>query len=246
MQQYHYGAIHPFLPDPMYHPSRPAKESWRPSEAGIFPKGRRDTAERPFDIEPTYQGHPWLLLSNSTYDSIQLLRTPMADWADHRTDNIAFGPGWSSWGVGAQQAYSLLYNIELNQMHRYHFGRAIDFEPTTRNENSRHYEGPGGERLLDMNYHRYNLNFVAIWGHDVRQALPIDDDELEITCSIPRLLKRPFVIDTRAVVGHFSFFIQRDKICQTDLLDRYRALANEIACDATNLKKPFAPRCRGF
>lgn len=246
IQQYHYGAISPFVPDPMDHPSRAAREAWRPSEFGMFPKAARDPKESPMEVKPPYRGHPWLLLSNDTADSAENLRTAMADWDAHQNGDIAFGPGWKSWAVGAQQQYSLLYNVEMDRMDRYFFGRAVDFGPAKHGFHFK-YQGPGGEQVFDTQYRRYNLNFCAVWGHDIKQALPIgNDDEQEITSDIPRRLKRPFIIDTRSVVSHLSFSTQKNEIYQTDLVDRYRALANEVACPASNLKRPFDTKCPGY
>ncbi|KAL7626651.1 Mitochondrial-processing peptidase subunit alpha [Parahypoxylon ruwenzoriense] len=258
LQQYHYGAIHPFLPDPKPRAYRAAAESWRPSEYGLYPPATRPLDGNPLDVAPSYSGHPWLLLSNSSRDSVALRRTPMASWnGDPGPDPIAFGPAWKSWGAAAQQLYSLLRNLEENRMDRYHFGRALDY--TSANEtsssssssgssssSSKKYEGPGGEALYDMQYERYNLNFVAVWGRDVAAGLPIHDDELEITAEIPARLGRPFVIDTRAVVAHQSFFTQRDGIGRTDLMDRWRAFANENVCAADNQKTPWDLRCEGY
>ncbi|KAI0380980.1 hypothetical protein F5Y04DRAFT_281326 [Hypomontagnella monticulosa] len=252
MQQYHYGAIHAFLPDPKDRPYRAAAETWRPSEMGLYPRGTRPLEGNPLDVKPSYRGHPWLLLSNTSHNTADLKRTPLGAWNHDRGEaNIAFGPGWTSWGAAAQQLYSLLYNLERNEMHRYHFGRRLDYEDsttttTTATTNESEYDGPGGENLYDMQYERYNLNFVAIWGADVRAALPIHDDEAEVTAEIPARLGRPFVIDTRAVVGHYSFFTQYEGIRQTDLLDRFRAFANEHVCTAANRKKPWDRRCEGF
>lgn len=225
-------------------------------------KGKDKEKEKeptPIDVEPTYPGHSWLLLSDSPRSSIDLMKTPLAYWNEHRGGEIAFGLGWTSWGVAAQAAYSLLHNIARNEMSRYHWGRAIDFgqpeSPETffrgkcagRPELTTAYRGPGGERLYDMQYLRYNLNFVAIWGADVRAGLPIGEfDEEDVTQKIPRRLHRPFVVDTRAIVGHNSFFTQKKGIEQTDLRDRWRALANELVCDAQNQKVPFDRRCPGF
>ncbi|KAI0554885.1 hypothetical protein F4679DRAFT_525323 [Xylaria curta] len=100
-------------------------------------------------------------------------------------------------------------------MWRYHFGTQIDY-PRGANSSAdlaalkffdpNHF-GPGAEQLFDTGYIRHNLNFVAIWGRGPRQALPIGgDDEHAITVHIPQRLQRPFVIDTRAVVGYLSFF----------------------------------------
>lgn len=271
MQQYHYGALHPFLPDPEPAPSRPARETWRPSEDGLFSLpasatvGHNQEGKRPLELASPYDGHPWLLLSNATEGAVEMLRTPVADWAEHRGENIAWGPGWKSWAVAAQQQYSLLRNLELRQMARYHFGRRIDYgreraaaaavaERKNTTDTFRRlvtsYSGPGGENLYDTQYRRYNLNFLVVWGHDVREAaLPVDDDELELTQKVPQRTGRPFVIDTRAIVAHHSFGVSRDTVSRTDLMDRFRALANEGACAAVpgvEPKKPFDPRCDGF
>lgn len=238
------------------------------------------------DVESPYDGHPWVLMSSSLEDMSTLLKTPIGDWQTHLGDDPAFGPGWKSWAIAAQQEYSLLYNIELDEMDRYHFGRPLRYKtappfpvatmtparadpfespspsssatskPTaaTRGQAPQQRSGTidnthpdaGGENLFDMQYARYNLNFVAVWGRDVKQGLPVDDDEADFTQHIPRRLGRPFVIDTRAVVAHNSFFTQHGGIRQTDLLDRWRALANEMACKPDNLKVPWDFRCSGF
>lgn len=72
------------------------------------------------------------------------------------------------------------------------------------------------------------------------------DDEQELTVTVPKRLKRPVVIDTRAIVAHLSFFPQFEGIKETDLLDRYRAYANEMVCKPDNRKIPFDTRCKGF
>lgn len=63
-------------------------------------------------------------------------------------DDIAWGPGLRSWGVAAQQQYSLLWNLEHNQMDRYHFGRAINYN-NQQQHNSNQTKEPGGEQLYD-------------------------------------------------------------------------------------------------
>lgn len=235
---------------------------------GLYPNDEKRTARRErswwrsdnslVDMAAPYPGHTWLLLSDAPTSSIDLLQTPIGYWNEHRIADIAHGIGWTSWGVAAQSAYSLLHNIAINEMSRYHWGRAIDFGmPSssssllpfpTDDKGDKHgssdndtgtttttttsffdgkgaalkhlttkYKGPGGEQLFDMQYVRYNLNFVALWGRDVRDNLPIGQwDEEELSQTIPRRLGRPFVIDTRAVVGHHSFFTQRDGIDKTD------------------------------
>lgn len=157
--------------------------------------------------------------------------------------------------ISAQQQYSLLRNLELDDIWRYHFGTRIEYPEGVNSSADAsalkffdvHRLGPGAEQLYDTQYIRYNLNFVALWGHDIKNALPIaEDDERDITVTKPMRFQRPFVIDTRAVVGHLSFYPQHDGIRQTDLLDRWRAFANEMICTANNQKKPFDLRCPGY
>ncbi|KAI2471500.1 hypothetical protein F4781DRAFT_429396 [Annulohypoxylon bovei var. microspora] len=283
LQQYHYGAIHPFLPDPQPHPTRNASALWRPSQFGPYPTSAPALCGSPLDVAPPYRGHPWLLVSDDNSGSTAALtRTPLGQWSTHPGgEPVAFGPGWTSWAAAAQQLYSLLYNLERNQMHVYHFGRALTYatrDPAddgshsyystdghyhrhahqryaspcgdrsdSRVEDAHAYSGPGGEQLYDTQYERYNLNFVAVWGRDVALALPIvGDDEAEMTAEVPLRLGRPFVVDTRAVVGHLSFYTQQAGVGQTDLMDRWRAFANENVCLADNQKGPWDARCEGF
>ncbi|RYC53842.1 hypothetical protein CHU98_g12365, partial [Xylaria longipes] len=267
-KHYSVGAIHPFLPDPNSKPSRRAGQVWRPSDFKPFPKERvpkinengtfdqvtEEVANKHIFADPNYEGHPWLLLENVQNP---LLKTPMG--INKLTMPIdagsAYGAAWKSWMISAQQQYSLLRNLELNDMWRYHFGSQIEYPQGVNSSADAaalkffdpNYLGPGAEQIYDTQYGRYNLNFVALWGHDIKKALPIaDDDEQDLTVTKPVQFKRPFVIDTRAVVGHLSFFPQHDGIRQTDLLDRWRAYANEMVCTAENQKMPFDMRCPGY
>ncbi|KAI3316803.1 hypothetical protein HD806DRAFT_516730 [Xylariaceae sp. AK1471] len=248
LASYHFGAIHPFLPDPHQNNRRESAETWRVSELPSYPLTSQ-TQDGSIYVDAPYRGHPWLLITSSSgmSPSSAMTRTPIAQWnANQGSAAIAWGPGWKSWGVAAQQEYSLLWNLENNEMDRYHFGRAIDYDGKRNSSHSDETGGPGGEQLYDMQYRRYNLNFVAIWGRDVKAGLPIKNDEAELTQLIPERLGRPFVVDTRAVVAHHSFYTQKGGILATDLLDRWRAFANENVCAADNQKKPWDLRCDGF
>ncbi|KAF1988134.1 hypothetical protein K402DRAFT_462049 [Aulographum hederae CBS 113979] len=245
---FHVGAIHPFLPDSNSKPKFKAAETWRPSRIPLYPGDppplsqvdaprppkTKDGKEPPkppdvLDLRPPYQGHRWQMLSNN---SIDLLRTPMGSWDSRGVMN--FGVAWKSWAIATQEHYSLMKNLEDNQMAKYHFGSSLG------------YSGDD-VRLWDMQFSRYNLNFIAVWGSDIRANLPIGgDDEEEIGVTIPRRTGRPFVIDTKAVVAHLNFGPQTDGVEQTDLLDRWRAFANENICKADNRKEPFDNRCKGF
>ncbi|KAI5868386.1 hypothetical protein GGS23DRAFT_27222 [Durotheca rogersii] len=262
-EHYHMGAIHPFRPDPRNKPAHAAAESWRPSDKDLFPSSslpelninKLNSISMEDEIYPRrpYDGHPFLLLSNNPFD---LLQTPMGvNYLRGGEEGVEsmYGAAWRSWAIASQQQYSLLRNLEDNTMARYFFGSPQHL-PAAANASAtalRHQEankgGPGAEQLYNTQYKRYNLNFVALWGHDVRASLPIaEDDEQDFTVTIPKRVRRPFVIDTRSVVGHLSFYPQHEGVRQTDLLDRWRAFANEMVCLPGNQKKPFDKRCPGF
>ncbi|KAI2628303.1 hypothetical protein GGS21DRAFT_236720 [Xylaria nigripes] len=262
-KHYDLGAIHPFVPDPNNKPSRRAAQLWRPSDfdsvSGSEIPGVDEINEEVLNkhvfAEPSYAGHPWLLLEDA---GESLLKTPMGVntlQIPTAGPGSIYGAAWRSWMIAAQQQYSLLRNLERNDMWRYHFGTQIEYPQGVNSSADAaaleffdpNHLGPGAEQLFDTQYIRYNLNFIAIWGHDVKNALPIaEDDEQDITVTIPKRFQRPFVIDTRAVVGHLSFYPQRDGVYQTDLTDRWRAFANNMICAANNQKTPFDPPCPGY
>lgn len=259
MEQFHHNAIYPFVPDPNQKPSHNASETWRLSGLDTYPKDKlkklkgEGSRQIMFPRVP-YRGHPFVLLSEDNFD---LLHTSMGRYdQDPGGDFIAFSPVWRSWAMAAQQQYSLLYNLEKNQISRYFFGRPATYSKDAKGPelNSAIPEPKlegiaplGGEQIFDTQFRRYNLNFCAVWGSDIQKHLPIaDDDEDAITKTLPKKTRRPFIIDTRAVVGHFSFNTQAEQIRQTDLLDRWRAFANEAVCKPGNLKRPWDLRCPEF
>ncbi|KAI8627575.1 hypothetical protein F5Y19DRAFT_477448 [Xylariaceae sp. FL1651] len=259
MEQFHHNAIYPFVPDPNSKPSHQAAEEWRLSGLDKYPKAKLESLKKLDDHhikfpDVPYRGHPFVLLSEDNFD---LLHTSMGRYDQAPGgDFIAFSPVWKSWAMAAQQQYSLLYNLEKNQISRYFFGKPATYpanakgpDPKTTISTPRR-DGEsvlGGEQIFDTQFRRYNLNFVAVWGSDIKKHLPIDsDDEEAITSSLPKKTGRPFIIDTRAVVAHFSFFTQAEEIRKTDLLDRWRAFANEAVCERDNLKKPWDLRCPKF
>ncbi|KAI3319951.1 hypothetical protein HD806DRAFT_525245 [Xylariaceae sp. AK1471] len=259
LEQFHHNAIYPFVPDPINDTNHHASETWRLSGLDKYPKSRLTSLKEAHDQsiifpEVPYRGHPFVLLSEDNFD---LLHTSIGRY-DQKPgpEFIAFSSFWRSWAMAAQQQYSLLYNLEKNQMSRYFFGRPATYPANAKGPNPKTTVAApkrngepvlGGEQIYDTQFRRYNLNFCAVWGSDIKQHVPIEsDDEDAITHQIPKRTGRPFIIDTRAVVGHFSFFTQAENIRQTDLLDRYRAYANEAVCKPDNLKKPWDLRCPEF
>jgi len=223
-------------------------QTWKPSELPIHPD---DSEYQYFDFGPTpdnalinsaiaseedlwktfdpapFPGHRWLPLTQNT---TSLLSTPMS-----RITPDPWGVGVHHWAVAAQQHMSLFQNIENNTLHKY-WMTAVP---------------PLGDGLWNMQYTRYNLNFIAVWGRDVRAGAGIYkdpktglmtstlfDDEKNITADMPRALGREMMIDTQALVAHMHFHDQEVGIQMTDMLDRYRAFVNDRVCAPARQKSP--------
>lgn len=267
---YHADAVYPYLPEPLPIGRKNASPpTWRASE---LPRHPHDDQYQSFIFPPTpdeslvnsamkndqelyerfarapFPGHRWLPLSQN---STSLLFTPMS-----RASLDPWGPSVHHWGLAAQQHYSLLQNIESGTLYKYHVAPS------------------GGPGLWNMQYTRYNLNFIAVWGRDVAQGIALQrssgpthwdsrgprigetraewaaagrawasglssnmrDDEKNITADMPRALGRPMVIDMHALVAHMHFHDQEPGMQMTDLLDRWRAYANEKVCSPRRQK----------
>ncbi|KAI4209179.1 MAG: hypothetical protein LQ351_007854 [Letrouitia transgressa] len=227
---YHFGAIHAYLPETKPPPEDPSGASlgpkaWRASKLPIWDEeGEMHfevTMDKPDDgavlepdnpAAPPFKGHRWLPLPDPEKN---LHRTP---YQESRYD--PYGPDWKSWALAAQAHYSLLQNIESGTLDQYHYG-------TT---SPKDHEG-----VWNTGYGRMNINFMAIWGKDVLDNLPFStsDDEMVLSQEIPLKLQRPVLVNTHALAAHFSFRTQHE-IYETDLLSRYRAMANEMICGADN------------
>ena len=187
---YRLGAIHAYLPERSRTKERLndfesyGPRAWRASllpmwngEDMSFPvhgvgSGKEDSYTKlPEDNPgaPPFKGHRWLPLPGGDKD---LWRTPFS-----HTRYDADGPDWSSWSLGAQAHYSFLQNLENKTLDLYHFGSGLD---------------PEREGIWNMVYERMNINFMAIWGKDVKDNLPFDsiDDELALSVQIPTKLRR--------------------------------------------------------
>lgn len=75
---------------------------------------------------------------------------------------------------------------------------------------------------------RIQINLIAVWGDDIVDSFPVPpDDERYFTVDLPAKLGRAAVVDLNAVAVHFAFRHQRKGMERTDLLARYKSLANE-------------------
>ncbi|KAI0161020.1 hypothetical protein GGR52DRAFT_562561 [Hypoxylon sp. FL1284] len=225
--------------------------------------------------QPPYAGHPFLLVSgggDGVDQAADLMRTP-AGLAHLRSGNAGgVDAARDSWAVAAQHHWSLLKNLEDDAVDRYFFGAPLDYFPPRPSDGSPSAarvaelasaaarEGwPGAEQLFDTVYDKHEGDLVAAWGHDVRAALSgsehkADNNRKEnkeqnqmTIAAASRRARRPVVVDTRAVAARFaSSGPQRDGLARTDLLDRWRAFANEVVCAPVDRKVPFDARCPGF
>jgi len=135
-----------------------------------------------------------------------LNRTPVA-----QLTYDVWGRTYESWAIAAQQHYSLLENIEKEQLDLYKFDKAWDMK---------------GDRI--------RINFLAILGSDVLDTDVFNwpdnqGDEDMIVLNLPHDLGRPILIEGTALAAHFNFMHQGG-VPTTDLLSRYKSLAAENAC----------------
>ena len=170
---FHTDAIYPYVPDTT--PQAEITEdslTWRPSKLPQYTGKMNDTWQFPkkegrkFEIGsdggPPFNNHRWLPLNNTPAN---LFKTPIK-----AAQYNAFGPGWTEWTLAAQQHYSLFENLEKGTTDKYWAGNR--------------------DGIWNMQYSRYNLNFLAIWGSSVAMKLPGQDDEEALTVTIPKEFKR--------------------------------------------------------
>lgn len=181
---YHVGAVHAYLPeteppasdtdDASYGPKAwraSALPEWTGKEMGFPVVDKPDDGRVLEDGQegaPPSKNHRWLPLGNDT----NIDKTPIGN---SRYD--PYGPDWKSWALAAQVHYSLLENIEKNQLERYYYGSSLD---------------DSQEGIWNMNYDRMNINFMAIWGNDVVEHSPFkeDDDEAYLSQTLTKELRR--------------------------------------------------------
>lgn len=180
---------------------------WRPSK--LPPHTERSEGASGFCADGTtpapFQGHRWLPLRSDPAKARKELPNDMVIFD-------AWGPNTENWAVGAQTHYSFLQHLEQGTTWRYKFD------------------------TWNMDHMRLAITFLAVRGKDIIDSFPFscDDDEYYLTCIRPKELARPVVINGTGLAAHFAFNPQRvahdgKSIMWTDLLDRYRLVAAEIA-----------------
>jgi len=232
---YHTDAIFPYLPEasprsdlttraPSWRPSSLERLREVPNTEWYFPEVPYGGFNLGEPGAPPFQGHRWLPLDHTAEN---MLKTPIVG-AQYDAENGIH----HQWAIAAQEHYSFFENLERNQLDKYWCGNK--------------------EGIWNLQYQRHNLNFVAIWGSSVAKMLPGRQDETDLFVTIPRALKKreiscrfgllndancfivAAVIDSHAIVSHFSFWPQQRDLLKTDLLDRYKAYADETVCGLYN------------
>lgn len=231
------GAILPFLPEEHETNDFVAKAtSWRPSEfppypVKFLPPGSHSVLEQTY--APPYSGHRWLPLPDTAEYA---LRTPFGNVTELPKPQTKDTHPLPRWTHAAIEHMSLLHHIEQGDVSSYPFGGLKD-------------------GLWDTSFQHYNINFMAFWGKTLakrpfwdesNQTSYLDNDEYALTVDVPLELKMPVLVDTRALVSHYAFHSgkQRERLLTTDILDRYRLMANDLYCDAGNQKRPLTGKLR--
>ncbi|KAL8648178.1 MAG: hypothetical protein Q9210_005143 [Variospora velana] len=176
-----------------------------------------------------------------------------------RNEEAGYSEGLKNWAVAAQEHMSFLHNRENNQVWKYSVGGGAEEEEEgggggggggggaaakgkgRRGGREREKgfllggkrEGKGKvrRRTWDMHGQRIQINMIAIWGDDVLDNAPVpDDDEAFLGVELVARLGRRAVVDMNAIAVHFAFRHQRVGMERTDLLARYKALAEERVC----------------
>ncbi|KAJ5929674.1 hypothetical protein N7454_006624 [Penicillium verhagenii] len=156
-------------------------------------------------FKPPFEGHRWLLPADPGPD-----RDPIA--ASVYTES---GPTLEDWTVAAQQHYSFLHHLESKHLKLYKFPLWVDpTEPISQ-------------------------NFGCFWGKDALALREI----FERNPTNNQLQKpwigvngtRPHVnIDGKGLASHYSASSGIEGLDSTDVLDRYRAYAQEKVCRYTS------------
>ncbi|KAJ5403939.1 hypothetical protein N7509_003810 [Penicillium cosmopolitanum] len=201
----HRGVSLPYLPE-LQHTPQPSRSKsqlehdWRASSLPSW-TGPADFKVRK-DFKPPFEGHRWLLPRESATD-----RDPIA--GSVYTDT---GPSMSDWTVGAQQHYSFLHHLELDNLDRYKFPLWVNpTEPVT-------------------------INFGCFWG--LREVFGHKSSEEIYESWAGSDGTRPNVtIDGKGLVSHYSSRQGVEGLDSTDVLERYRAYAQERVCRPSQRQK---------
>lgn len=199
----HPGVALPYLPE-LDHTEQPSrsksqlKHDWRASSLPSWHGPESFRVRKGF--KAPFEGHRWLLPREAGTD-----RDPISGSVYTET-----GPTLRDWTVGAQQHYSFLHHLELDDLNRYKF--PIWVNPTE----------------------PVSSNFGCFWGKDVKAVRDIfehkSSEELYKSWVKPDGTRPNITIDGKGLVSHYSARQGVEGLDSTDLLDRYRAYAQDRVC----------------
>jgi hypothetical protein len=193
--QYRTGAILPYLPDLNYARSTDlstiGNPQWRASDLPDWiepadfkaPESRDDWNDyikklvpRPKVMDESEHGsrelpfHRWLPVRGPA--AIQ--KTPIS-----QTENGAFGGGWWSWAIAAQQHYSFFDNLEHNRKNVYYL---------------EHGSSSSSDAIWDNTGERISINFLALRGETILDNLDRmqanGNDEVYLSEELPKQLNK--------------------------------------------------------
>lgn len=173
--------------------------------------------ERPEDIPK----HRWLPTRNESDHDMYTSSVAATD--------AEGGPHLMNWQIGAQNHYSFFANLENGELGKYYLSK--DY---------------GKGTIWHMRGNRLSINFIIMQGADVLDYMdmitghPQGDDEHQLTVEMPRVLNRPVLVESQAIVSHFSYGPQR-YLDKTDIMERYFNYANENVCPGRSLVDPMNP-----
>ncbi|GIJ82522.1 hypothetical protein Asppvi_001030 [Aspergillus pseudoviridinutans] len=199
----HSGVALPYLPELLHQPSAavqlpPAADlDWRTSNLPPW-TGPKDFRVLKGFASPGNK-HRWLLSDDEQVD-----RTPIST-SMYTTD----GPGFTDWTVKAQQHYSFLHHLEMDELHRYKF--------------------PKWSNPADV-----SPNLLCFWDAD---ANAVQSNILHGSSYVPfgfvedanKPTKRT-IIDGKGLAAHYSADAGAEDLDSTDILQRYEAYAKEVIC----------------
>jgi hypothetical protein len=217
---YHGGAMHPYLPEfPVDKPHHIPKLESTPWAYTSHPNwtGDADWGFYADDAVPEHY-HRWLRMTESG-DSLPsstaalMQRTPIT-----KIQYDTWGTGLRSWSIAAQEHYSFLENL--------HDDPSLDIYKLS--------------KIWTTDYERLSINMIAVLSDDILDNMPMTGvvdgkentpiaDEEWLTVVMPRKLGRQVVVETDALVVHFSFRTQSG-LFRTDLLGRYADFARREVC----------------
>ncbi|KAF3405532.1 hypothetical protein DPV78_002528 [Talaromyces pinophilus] len=201
--------------------------AWKTSELPTW-SGDHDLDFTNFEKFPSYFNvdkpedipkHRWLPTRNET----DMYTTSIA------ATNAEGGPHLTQWEIGAQNHYGFFEHLENNELGKYFLSK--DY---------------GKGTIWNMRGYRLSINFIVMHGSDVLDYMdiitghPQGDDEHQLTVEMPRLLRRPVLVESQSIVSHFSYGPQR-WLHKTDIMERYFNYANDNVCPEQSLIDPLNP-----